>query len=348
MWGHNRPFLGHGYAYPVYPPVFPFPIGDHPMSPEEFARQQEIARQQEQLRRRSSGLEDEPEKRRTDSEAYSSGQKLARSQPQGRSSSRSHPSTPARSSKPVASPGEHETGQAAPQEQPVPSPLSELSLAAEAVSHPSAQAPSTLALQLVMPLQAAVTREPQDESLPAVCKVDASVAMTPGAAAPQSEPASHKARSMVHLDEQSPFLDLQPASRGTGSSSPDQDVRARLPQLEQSAVQTPAEPSPANSQANVEAVADQGQRLGLQPSSGLLGEALPARSVLEVFGLANEERLSEQPAKKARLICSSAAKRPIFKYDIGAVGGSYGAYHAGCKSLSAWSNGVRPSTSWFV
>ena len=119
------------------------------MSPEEFARQQEIARQQEQLRRRSSGLEDEPEKRRTDSEAYSSGQKLARSQPQGRSSSRSHPSTPARSSKPVASPGEHETGQAAPQEQPVPSPLSELSLAAEAVSHPSAQAPSTLALQLV-------------------------------------------------------------------------------------------------------------------------------------------------------------------------------------------------------
>ena len=35
-----------------------------------------------------------------------------------------------------------------------------------------------------------------------------------------AEPASHKARSMVHLDEQSPFLDLQPASRGTGDSLP--------------------------------------------------------------------------------------------------------------------------------
>ena len=86
-----------------------------------------------------------------------------------------------------------------------------------------------------------------------------------------------------------------------GSSSPDQDVRARLPQLEQSAVQTPAEPSPANSQANVEAVADQGQRLSesveLPPKSSNGNPQEAAPSILQQLPLQLQQQLLPPPAE---------------------------------------------------
>ncbi len=61
MWHGYAPFPGRNYPYPAGRPPAPFflPVSDRPMTPEEFARHQEVARQQEHLRRRSSGLTDE-------------------------------------------------------------------------------------------------------------------------------------------------------------------------------------------------------------------------------------------------------------------------------------------------
>lgn len=62
MWGR---YAGPGFHYPAFMPhpAFYFPPSDTPLTPEEFARQQALARQQEQLRRRSSGLSEEPRTR---------------------------------------------------------------------------------------------------------------------------------------------------------------------------------------------------------------------------------------------------------------------------------------------